>query len=935
MARNTSTGDDKSLSATTYRSAVVQALHTLTALALWSLLEDKHSQSTLHDLSLVWDSDGEEEGAAIKGSALLLCQALRRLLPDSEEFLGVSFSALQTLSSILGVRPHLIARDVAQLRLPHLHVREHSPRSTEALMHLAVQNGLGRLMLEPAIVGRFIQHVCDGSMLRSSMMLRSMQMWLDMTGNVVRHSLFRSHLGMFASSAAVTGDVGAGLDFSTWWSLALAASARCLIDVAALGNDADARMIRLACAMPSHFLSWQAYLPASDISVSRLLDSRRIDGSNIRASSIRQLHSRLVSFSPPDITSAPTSIMYPVYFLACKLWLDNKLFDRSSGCDDHLALQISRDMWGIASDALQFLWRLITQPTLRRVFVNFGLVDDFASSVLVKLVSRQGFSDSISRCLRKREQAESPRSEERQLSGDTSDLVTIPLVESMNDKFELEYRSDSGGLESPSQPQPPLSARDLVGRLLDDISHSHKTGGGHSGGSSSRLPRRSAAEYYSEPMLGQLWYKFIDRLLQLPATIAFGRISTAADTAVLRPTPADRRGELSEWLDDSDGVLFGLCEPLLTVRGPLAQPSTMWDVMASAIPAGDILFTIREAAAAAKEGASLRMCISAAFLLPELDNSSSSATAAEPLRTDVETVGPMLLEPLIRGLVGSSNDDDSQRCLVALLFMAWRQRRRISDQVAKCAWQLKSDVVAMRDDLASCGPHLAAFSITDLAEHIDAVGDLVLLSGHRKGLLEDNQTAVAASATLLARHSRVLEAMLAGSFAEAQTQSGAARRVSLQCDHEALTGMLDIYHRCLSTFSCSASSLSRKTMASAVEGLRAELERDFSHDEMAAVLELAAFYGLRPVVALLAWVFSAGFSAVKVSAYSADTLDRLVLMHGDNLSGYQSSSEPLAIRRVLAAVLLLCLDQIDSASVVGDATDSFVSSALFLLYREQ
>ncbi|KAJ2604240.1 hypothetical protein GGF44_006723, partial [Coemansia sp. RSA 1694] len=113
----------------------------------------------------------------------------------------------------------------------------------------------------------------------------------------------------------------------------------------------------------------------------------------------------------------------------------------------------------------------------------------------------------------------------------------------------------------------------------------------------------------------------------------------------------------------------------------------------------------------------------------------------------------------------------------------------------------------------------------------------------------------------------------------------------------------------------------------AVEGLRAELERDFSHDEMAAVLELAAFYGLRPVVTLLAWVFAAGFSALKVSSYSADTLDRLVLMHGDNLSGYQSSSEPLAIRRVLAAVLLLCLDQIDPASVVGDATDSFVSSA--------
>ncbi|KAJ2891638.1 hypothetical protein IWW38_003536, partial [Coemansia aciculifera] len=56
------------------------------------------------------------------------------------------------LSSILGVRSYLVARDVTQLRLPHLHVREHSPRSTEALMHLAVQSGLSRLMLEPTVV---------------------------------------------------------------------------------------------------------------------------------------------------------------------------------------------------------------------------------------------------------------------------------------------------------------------------------------------------------------------------------------------------------------------------------------------------------------------------------------------------------------------------------------------------------------------------------------------------------------------------------------------------------------------------------------------------------------------------------------------------------------------------------------------------------------
>ncbi|KAJ2890119.1 hypothetical protein IWW38_004308 [Coemansia aciculifera] len=516
----------------------------------------------------------------------------------------------------------------------------------------------------------------------------------------------------------------------------------------------------------------------------------------------------------------------------------------------------------------------------------------------------------------------------QQISADSSDLITIPLIESTNDKFELEYRSDSGGLNSPSTSQlqqPPFSASDLVGKLLDDISHSQKAGNGH--GSSHQLAR-SAAEYYSEPVLGQLWHAFIDRLLRLPTVIAFGRIATAADgTTEQRPEPADRRGELSEWLEDGDHVLFDLCKPLLAVREVLANPSTMWSALNSAVPASDILFTIREAAAA-QQGVSQSMCISAAFLLSELV--SCAATDSEPLTTDVRAVGEMLLRPLICGLANSSSDDSRQRCQVALLFMAWRQRRHISAQVARCTVQLKGDVVAMRDDFA------------DITEQVtDKRNDMVLLSGC-DGLLDDKkQTAVAASATLLARHSQVLEAMLAGHFAEAQAPSGVVRQVSLQCDHEALTGMLDVFHRCIMTFSC-ASSPSRKTIASALEGLRAELEHDYDKDELAVILELAAFYGLRPAVTLLTWILAAGFNALKMpSAYSSSTLDRLALLHRDDLCGYHSpssgdssSSSLLAIKRVLAAILLLRLDKIDPLGAFGDATDSFVSCALFLLYRE-
>ncbi|KAJ2877568.1 hypothetical protein H4R27_006161, partial [Coemansia aciculifera] len=903
---------------------VIQALRTLVALSLQSLLGNEYSQSVLIEQTLAWDSEDRASSGSSKSGdakphpALLLCRAPKQLLSgDDEEFSGVSLSALQILSSILGVRPYLVSPDVTQLYLPHLYVREHSPRSTELLMHLAVQSGLARLMLEPAIVARFTRHVRDGSMLRSSTMLRAMQMWLDVTGNIVRHSLFRSHLSMFAMSTAVPSATIAGsaegrasLDFSTWWSLALAASTRCLIDVATMEGEADSHKTRLACIMPSHLLSWQAHLPATDIPATKLVDLRRysasssdISGSTGRAESIRQLLAWLVSFPQPAATHV--SVLYPVYFLSCKLWLNVKVFDRPS-CEHQLSLRVCRDIWGISTDALLFLSRLVTQPALRRVFAKLGLVDDFSSDVLTKLISRQSYPDLVSRCLRDRGQVECALSDHEQLlSDDVTDLITIPLVEPTNDdKFELEYESDSDQFS----PTPPTSsAIDLVGRLLSDISHSRK-------GGISR-PKRPAAEYYSESMLGQLWSQFTKRLLRLPTTIAFSLAASgdAGQQLMLARSPTDRRGELSEWLEDSDGVLFDICAPLLTVREGLAYPSTMLDTLASAVSASDIVFTIREAA---QQGVSLRTCITATLLLPEL------YSTAEPLRNDVDAIGVLLLEPLVRGLV-RGDEDDSQRCLVALLFMAWRQRRRISEQVAMCASQLKSNVVAMKDDLAPCEPYLdtvaAAASATERADPVergDEANDLVLLSGCI-GLLDDNQ-AVASSATLLVRHSPVLKAMLAGDFAEAQSPApGIARQVSLQCDHATLAGMLDIFHRCLRTL-CASSA--RQTMAGAAEGLRAELERDFSHDKLTAIFELASYYSLRPVVVFLAWLFTASFSATKIPTFSAATLDRLTLLHGDNLSGYQASDEFVqAIRRGLAAVLLLSLDQVDPASVVGDA----------------
>ncbi|KAJ2328045.1 hypothetical protein GGH92_009938, partial [Coemansia sp. RSA 2673] len=357
-----------------------------------------------------------------------------------------------------------------------------------------------------------------------------------------------------------------------------------------------------------------------------------------------------------------------------------------------------------------------------------------------------------------------------------------------NEKNELEYRSDSDsdlGLPQPS------STTDVVDKLLADFAHA-----------SDCTKRRPTTEYYSMPMLGRLWIELIERLLKFPTSALFVRPVAASEprSSSLSTTPAARalagsHGELSEWLDDPGNILYATLTPLLAVRESLVLPSSFWTAMSDTIPVSDVIRTINTNARHEGGKASLRMCVSAAFLLPEF------TAAPDLLRSEMEAVAAALFDSLVHGLLllPAENDDESrhEQCLMALLFLAWRQRRCISEQVALCATQLRREVLAMGEDLASGQPCLSAIQ-EHLTTHssIDDVyaGDVVWLSG--KASSGCDREPVATSPTLLVSHSPVLKAMLTGEFAEAQAiTSSKARQVSLQCDHATLARMLDILHR--------------------------------------------------------------------------------------------------------------------------------------------
>ncbi|KAJ1931333.1 hypothetical protein GGF37_007429, partial [Kickxella alabastrina] len=303
--------------------------------------------------------------------------------------------------------------------------------------------GLGRLLLEPAFIVRCVQGTRDGRLLQSPLMICTVQIWLDMIGNIVRHSLFRVYLGFPANSkgrATFVDALAPSLGFMTWWGLALSAGVRCLLDVlrsvqgSGTGNSSQTR---LAYILPSHLMSWHMYLPTTDSSIKNLGGFQQ-DATPAPAaeaaltpsgcvekeptkSDIGQLYAWLLSF--PHLEKSH-SVVYIVYYLAAKLWLDVPALRASELSET--TLRISRDVWGLGSDSIQLFVRLIHNPALWQVFVGLGLVSDFAD-VIKRLFLRQDLPNFLDDLV-----FQSPDDQH-------ANLITFPLIDH-DDEYGIKHK---------------------------------------------------------------------------------------------------------------------------------------------------------------------------------------------------------------------------------------------------------------------------------------------------------------------------------------------------------------------------------------------------------------------------------------------------------------------------------------------------------------
>ncbi|KAJ1780919.1 hypothetical protein LPJ67_005700, partial [Coemansia sp. RSA 1938] len=346
-ANDTSASDNSASDSVrrTYKPVAAQAIRLFAALSLWPVLGT--TCRSLLERCLVW-SDTEPTVAYSAEQICHFCEHLKTTVSD-RAFEDLAFSSLQILASILGVRSHLFVRDLRLLRLPHLQVRSHSPQSSEALMQLAMKTGLCKVLLEPGFLVRSIKSVSTNGDTINPLALCAGQMWLDMVGNVVRHSLFRTYAG-------------------------LAYSAK---DAATVTPN----HIRLACILPSHLVSWHLFIPISDSSIRSFVNSPTSNSDLDR-----------VLGDPPRFKS----IISVVYFLACNLWREFRILDQE---DIENSATVCRDVWGIASDSLHLLQRMLHHAVVRRAFVDLGLIDELMS-VVCDIIARQNIPKLILRILR-------------------------------------------------------------------------------------------------------------------------------------------------------------------------------------------------------------------------------------------------------------------------------------------------------------------------------------------------------------------------------------------------------------------------------------------------------------------------------------------------------------------------------------------------------
>ncbi|KAJ1646866.1 hypothetical protein LPJ64_001687 [Coemansia asiatica] len=952
----------------TYGLMMARILRFLITMSVYKLLAE-NCQSTL-ERCLIWpdnritalNNDRHKSNLGSK-NMVDLCQKLEDLLSDAD-FDSSAFHSLQIISSIVGVRSHLYTSDMMELRMPHTYLRNHSPRSNEALVQMAMSIGLCRLLLEPTFIVRSLQGIRSNQFLKHPRLVCAVQIWLDMIGNIVRHSLFRSYLGIgsipramakTSSSASSTSSVPMPLiPFSVWWSLAISASTRCMLDVlqsAENSTERDWERMRMLCVLPSHLMSWHLYVPMAEKSV-RQMSCLKHGGPSIPAdfadkvslkSDTDQLFKWLSLFKHPERSK---SVVFIIYYLATRLWLDIPLLSSSDTCHQQ-NMRICKDIWGIVSDSLQFLVRFIQQSTPWQDFVSLGLVDDFAQ-VLKVLFTRKDMPSLILHLISKQYTASE--------SGQKDSDALLAVSES-----EQYSETDNNSLLA-AEPSKAFTADDLVGRLLYESSLRH--------GSASK--RKSGSDFYSKRTMAKLWSLYIDNLLRFAVAVilnassnkildgsaplalfvggsgnnsntsagvdssggtAGSTTSIGASTNFSNSSSGGLRGSVSsikvnvrDWLCDKSSIPFDMLLPLLDAKEALSKPNAMWSLLETVFPMSQIAWAIN----GVEKASFTQACMSAALVMPDISASRPRAFATEGA---IKSIFLLISQHIIDNNDRGGGDDS--RYSKILLFLVWRQLPVFLQKIEICAAQLKNNVICV-------AKQLGALDLTELAAAFGLQNglprpsssperrnpDLLFLSGNDR---EAAQPLVTTSVSLLVEHSPVFAAMLTGDFSEAQTllQKQQAQ-LTLQRSHNVLAGLFDIFHRLALLLHPTPDAQWESEVPDLISAFAMDVSQTYSLEDQAAILDTATYYELRPLVVFLIWnIISQTASGTAIPASVLEVLAALLSEEWGSFFGDDEESV-WSVRRSLSALLLLHFDKLDFAGTIGQSIDMFVDCLSFL-----
>ncbi|KAJ2850600.1 hypothetical protein IWW36_001781 [Coemansia brasiliensis] len=645
----------------TFRPIAAQAIRFFTTLSVFAAL-GLDSSKPLLERCLVWDEVDSSSFATYSAEqAVICCKNLKTILSESE-FSACAFSSLQTLASILGVRTHLWTRDLHKLRLPHVQIRSNSPPSSEALTQVGMKVGLCQVLLDT----EFLKYsVVSTKSVPSSLALCSGQIWLDMIGNIVRHSSLRIYAGLTHTN----------VQFFKWWTLALSVSINRLLSIAD-SAPYTADMIRLACILPSHLMSWHQYLPITE-STSRSFV--------------------LPPASSPQIASlfSNSPLRFPliidvIYFLACDLWRELPLLNQSYNEAAKLTLHVCRDVWGIALDALHLLRRISHYKGVRQKFIDHGLVEKLGI-VVSDLTARRNmpklliFAENQKRITYEKEEAADP---------------TLLSLIKLSEDLDLEFASEDIVNNS--------TGNDMVSKLLHESAQQ-------------RLPvakQHEIGEYYSIGILSKLWTAFFDELLKLPVDIAFWPLMASGPRGSIDPqTLITHQAAVLEWLSDKDNVLFDALTPLLRAKEHLAHSNALWQAVEHSIPLKVIISVIKAAPNPDLE----RISISAALVLPALD-------------TDCFHKAAGTVAKIISCLVDGVFQENGSQCQMALRLMAWRQRLLLSKCIRESTVYLEAraaEIIAQTAWEPSSNPQTILLSGSGMTASDTAINvPLELLTAH-------------------------------------------------------------------------------------------------------------------------------------------------------------------------------------------------------------